>query len=112
MSAQISAVKAKEYIQNYRQGLPAGSLKSVWVDKSFIEAILSLNETHKLDGLRIYLAKYSEDDENGRFFAETDTMIIVPTENGTTGGEKDIESAYYDYDRLCPPHCDNDEGDA
>lgn len=110
MSAQISAAKAKEYIQNYRKGLPDGSLKSVFVDKSFIEAILSLDETHQLDGVRIYLAKYSEDDEKGRFVVDTETMIIVPTESGIVGAERDIDSAYYDYNHLCPPYCDNDEG--
>ncbi len=110
MSSQISAVKAKEYIGNYRQGLPAGSLRSAWLDRDFIDAILALESTHQLDGIRVYLAKYSEDDPDERFSADTDTIIVVPTQGGVTRGGNDIESAYYDYSRVCPPYCDGDEG--
>ena len=111
MSSQISAVKAKEYINNYRQGLPAGSLRSAWIDRSFIDVILSLESTRPLDGVRVYLAKYTEDDANSSFTEGTETVIIVATENVDADPGHDIEDAYYDYSRVCPPYCSNDEGD-
>lgn len=111
MSSQISAVKAKEYINNYRQGLPPGALRSAWIDKSFIDAVISLNSTTQLDGVRVYLAKYTEDDAEGRFSEGSDTVIIVPTESEGGDPGHDIEDAYYDYSRVCPPYCNNDEGD-
>lgn len=110
MSAQISAAKAKEYIKNYSQNLPAGALKSAWIDRSFIDAILALETTHQLDGVRVYLAKYNEDDAEGRFSMGTETIIIVPTVNGIAEESPDVEDAYYDYARLCPPYCDNNGG--
>ena len=110
MSSQISATKAREYINNYRQGLPAGSLRSAWIDRSFIDAILALANTHPLDGVRIYLARYTEDDVNDRFSEGTETVIIVATENADADPGHDIEDAYYDYSRVCPPYCSNDEG--
>lgn len=111
MSSKISAAKAKQYINNYRQGLPAGSLKSAWLDRDFIDAILALEQTHQLDGVRVYLARYSEDDPQGRFSDGTDTIIIVPTQSGFADGGSDIQDAYYDYSRICPPYCNHDEGD-
>ena len=110
MSAHISTEKAKEYISNYRQGLPAGSLRSAWIGRSFIDAILALNETHQLDGVRVYLAKYTENDSEGRFTAGSETVIIVPTESGFADPGHDVEDSYYDYSRVCPPYCSNDEG--
>ncbi|MCP9749673.1 hypothetical protein [Ferruginibacter sp. HRS2-29] len=106
MSSKISADKAKVYINNYRQGLPPGALKSAWLDRDFIDAILALEQTHQLDGVRVYMARYSEDDPQGRFSANTDTVIIVPTE-----AETDIEDAYFNYSKICPPYCNHDVGD-
>ena len=112
MSSQIPAVKAKEYIANYRQDLPPGSLRSAWIDKSFIDAIIALSATHQLNGVRVYMAKYTEDVSQTGFSAAAgdDTVIVVPTETGFAGGSKDIEGAYYDYAQVCPPHCDDDPG--
>lgn len=110
MSANISAAKAKEYINNYRDGLPAGVMRSAWIDRSFIDAILALNDTHQLDGVRIYLARYTETDQDGRFSEGGDTMIIVPTQSGFGEPGHDIEDSYYDYARVCPPYCSHDEG--
>ena len=110
MSAQISSAKAKKLINNYRQGLPPGSLRSAWIDKSFIDAVIALSATHQLNGVRVYLAKYTEAENHDGFSAAAgdDTIIIVPTENGITGPE-DVDAAYYDYAHVCPPHCDGDE---
>lgn len=110
MSSQISALKAKEYINNYRQGLPAGALRSAWIDKSFIDAIIDLNSTEQLDGVRVYLAKYTENDADGRFSEGSETVIIVPTASDAGDTGRDIEDAYYDYSRVCPPYCNQDEG--
>lgn len=111
MSSKISAAKAKEYINNYRQGLSSGSLRSAWINRDFIDAIIALDPTRQLDGVRVYLAKYTEDDTEGRFTAGSETIIIVPTESGTGDDGHDIDDEYYDYSRVCPPYCDNDEGD-
>ena len=105
MSTQISAAKAKEYINNYRQGLPAGSLRSAWLNRDFIDAVIALSSTHSLDGVRVYMAKYTEDDAQDRFNEGEVTVILVPTEGG-----EDVD-AYYDYSKICPPHCDGDAGD-
>jgi hypothetical protein len=110
MSSPISVTKAKAYIDHYRDGLAPGALRSAWIGRSFIDAILALEDTHQLDGVRVYLAKYNENDPDGRFSADNDTIIIVPTEGGIAGTGRDIESAYHDYSRLCPPYCDGDEG--
>lgn len=112
MSSQIPAIKAKEYINNYRQDLPPGALRSAWIDKSFIDAIITLSSTHQLDGVRVYMAKYTENANQAGFSAAAgdDTVIVVPTENGFTGAKKDVEEAYYDYAQVCPPHCDDDPG--
>jgi len=112
MSSQISAAKAKEYINNYREGLPAGSMRSAWIDRSFIDAIFSLSETHRLNGVRIYLARYTENISHGVFSAgeDGDTMIIVPTEGDNPDSGQDVEDGYYDYAHICPPHCDGDAG--
>lgn len=113
MSSQISAAKAKEYINHYRQDLPQGSLRSAWIDKSFIDAIIALSSTHPLDGIRVYLARYTENVSQGSFSAVegSETVIVVATQSDTTGGGNDIEDAYYDYAHVCPPHCDGDAGD-
>ncbi|MGC4102479.1 hypothetical protein [Ferruginibacter sp.] len=113
MSAQISAAKAKEYINNYRKGLPPGSLRSAWIDRSFIDAVLALDRSGALDGVRIYLARFTEDVSQGSFsaVAGSDTIIIVPTQPGSDGTSTDVQDAYYDYAHVCPPHCDGDEGD-
>lgn len=110
MSSQISAAKAKEYINNYRQGLAPGSLRSAWIDRSFIDAILNLAGSKPLDGVRVYLAKYTENDAQGRFSEGSETVIIVPTETVEEDEGHDVEDAYYDYSRVCPPYCKNDEG--
>jgi hypothetical protein len=104
-STQIPAAKAKEYIEYYEQGLPPGAMRSGWLNKDIIDAIVELSKTHKLDGLRVYLAKYTEDDSKGRFKKDEDTMIVVPTEDGFVGAKKDVEDAYFDYTFICPPHC-------
>lgn len=105
MSTQISAAKAKEYIDNYRQGLPPGSLRSAWLNRDFIDAVIALSATHNLDGVRVYMARYTENDQQNRFSEGENTVIIVPTEEG-----EDVD-AYYDYSKICPPHCDGDIGD-
>jgi len=104
-STKITATKAKEYINNYRQGLPAGSLRSAWLNRDFIDAVIALSSTETLDGVRVYLAKYTEDDPQEQFAAGDVTVILVPTAGGS-----DVD-AYYDYSKICPPHCDDDEGD-
>lgn len=104
-STQITAAKAKEYINNYRVGLPVGSLKSAWLNRDFIDAIIALSSTEDLDGVRIYLGKHTEDDLEERFANGDITVILVPTVDGN-----DLD-AYYDYSKICPPHCDADEGD-
>ena len=109
MSTNISKTTALEYINNYRNGLPPGSMKSAWLNRDFIDAILTLSSTHQLSGVRVYLAKYTEDDPDGLFVKDKDTVILVPTENGPDG-DKDVDSAYYDYSQICPPHCPTDEG--
>jgi hypothetical protein len=111
MSSKIPAAKAKAYINYYRAGLPAGSLKSAWFSRDFIDEIIALNATHVLDGVRVYLARYNEDDPLGRFSEDTDTIIVVPTQAGTAGDGNDIQDAYINYSRVCPPYCDEDEGD-
>ena len=110
-SSNISAQKAKEYINYYRHGLPAASLKSVLLNNEFIDRVIALSQTRQLNGVRIYLAKYSEDDQLKGVQKDDVTMIIVPTEEGILPGAKDIEDAYYNYGQLCPPHCKDDEGD-
>ena len=111
MSSKISAVKAKEYINNYRKNLPAGAMRSAWIDRSFIDAIIELEGTKQLDGVRVYLAKYNEDDGEGRFSEGNDTIIIVPTEDLSGDAGHDVEEDYFDYSRICPPYCRNDRGD-
>ena len=105
MSTKITAAKAKEYIDNYRQGLPAGAIKSGWASRDFIDSLLTLAATENLDGIRVYLAKYTENDSLGRFAKGDVTMILVPTV-----GEEDIDE-YHDYMKICPPHCAADIGD-
>lgn len=104
MSTKISATKAKEYINNYRQGLPAGSLRSAWLNRDFIHAVIALSTEKNLDGVRVYLAKYTESDPQQRFAEGDVTVILVPTEN-----EEDLDE-YHDYAKICPPHCDHDAG--
>lgn len=102
-TTQIPVAKAKEYINNYRQTLPVGSLRSAWLNRDFIDAVIALSATQALDGVRMYLGKYTE---NGPQAVAGDvTVILVPTVNG-----EDLD-AYYDYSRICPPHCDGDVGD-
>jgi hypothetical protein len=55
--------------------------------------------------VRVYLEKYTEDDPEERFAEGDTTLIIVPTAGGS-----DVD-AYFDYTKICPPHCDDDEGD-
>ncbi len=110
MSTQISKKKALEYINHYRSGLPAGSIKSGWLNRDIIDAIVILLSTHQLTGIRVYLAKYTADDPENNIVKDTDTFILVPTQNGIAGN-MDIDTAYYDYTRICPPVCDGDEGD-
>ena len=109
-SSQISAEKAKEYINNYRDGLAPGALRSVLLNSEFIERVIELSATRQLNGVRIYLAKYTETDVTKDVTEGDVTMIIVPTESGVVPGAKDVEDAYYNYGQLCPPHCKDDEG--
>jgi hypothetical protein len=104
-NSKISAAKAKEIIHHYRDGLPPGSLRSAWINRDFIDAILSLSSTEVLDGVRIYLGRHTESNPAQGVTAGDMTLILVPTVNGT-----DLD-AYYDYTKICPPHCDGDEGD-
>ncbi len=104
-TTQITAAKAKEYINNYRDGLPSGSLRSAWLNRDFIDAVIALSSTETLDGVRVYLGKYTEDDPQEQFAEGDVTVILVPTANGS-----DVD-AYYDYSKICPPHCAGDEGD-
>jgi hypothetical protein len=107
----ISAVKAKEYIDNYRLGLPAGSLRSCWLNRDIIDAIIELENTAPLNGLRVYLAKYTEDLLDGKFKEGDITLIAVPTVLGIVPGTGiDVATAFYDYSSPCPPHCDGDGG--
>jgi hypothetical protein len=107
----ITAEKAKEYIDNYRIGLPAGSLKSCWLNRDIIDAIIELDNTSPLNGLRVYLAKYTEDLQDGKFLAGAVTLIAVPTVLGIVPDTGiDVATDYYDYSSPCPPHCDGDAG--
>ncbi len=108
MSTVISAAKAKEYILNYRKDLPPGEMRSAWVNRDIIDAIIGLSSTNALDGIRIYLARYTEDDPGARFVKDTDTVIFVPTEENASGDAKDIKTAYFNYTRICPPVCKDD----
>jgi hypothetical protein len=105
MSTQITKAKAMEYVNHYRDGLPSGSLRSAWLNRDFIDAIITLDGTATLDGVRVYLGKYTERGQDPEFNEGDVTVILVPTENG------DDLDAYHDYSKICPPHCDGDEGD-
>ena len=110
MSTQIPAAKAWEFINNYRRNLPAGSLKSAWLNRDIIDACIALNETNQLDGIRVYPAKYSEDDPGGKYSKDADTIILVLTENSLANEGKNIDTAFFDYSQICPPHCPQDGG--
>ena len=64
-----------------------------------------------MDGVGVYLARYTEDDTEQRFSEGVETGIIDPTANAAGEGEHDFEDAYYDYSRVCMPYCSKDEGD-
>lgn len=104
-TTHIPAAKAKEYIRNYETGLPPGAMRSGWLNSDIIKAIVELSKTKELDGLRVYLAKYTEDDADGQFKKNDETFIVVPTEKGFAGTRLDVQDAYYDYTQICPPHC-------
>lgn len=105
MSTKLPAAKALEFIDYYQLNLPAGSLKSALLNRDIIDAIIALNATHQLDGLRVYLARYSENDTGGRYTKDVDTIIVVPTEETQSAEGQDIETEYHNYARLCPPYC-------
>ena len=82
-------------------------MKSALLNKDIIDAIVSLNATHQLDGLRVYMARYSENDPGGRYAKDVDTIIVVPTQETESSSGKDIETEYHNYSRLCPPYCEH-----
>lgn len=114
LKSRIPKEIALEHIRYYRQGLDPSSIKSAWIDREFIEYVISNDPDKNITGLRVYLAKYKEGFEpviDHPALKDLHTVIVVPTVSGVTGGHPDIQDAYFNYGRPCPPTCDDDGGE-
>jgi hypothetical protein len=114
--SHISKDDALQHINHYRQSLPPGSIKSVWLDRDIIDFIAQNADTLGINGLRVYMARYKEGyppvtQDPGR--KDKLTVIVVPTTDGTTmdlTDDTDLTDGYFDYGRPCPPTCTGDAG--
>ena len=106
IDSQIPDEIAKIFIGNYTSGLPASSLKSIWLDNALLYYIYTHYQNQNMNGLRIYLAKYSVagDIHTGDSRIGKNTMIAVPT-NDLHGQPTAISGAFFNYGSLCPDTC-------
>ena len=104
--SHIPREKAFEYIDNYKNNSPVGALESVWLDSELIDFIISMKQT-PINGLRVYMARYTEDDTQGKYRKDENTVIVVPTIKGIVPERGiDMEDGYFNYGHPCPPECD------
>ena len=113
MSARIEKELALQHINHYRKDLPEGELKSVWLDAAMVEHIVSYANRGAINGLRIYLARYKggvEPTVEDASLENQQTIIVVPTIEGSNGEPEDVGDAYFNYALPCPENCRGDAG--
>ena len=104
--AIIPDENARTFINHYRSTLPEGEIRSLWMDREFIESIRHLDEMGNISGMRFYFARYKEGTEptGGINFARNRlTIIAVPTVNAGIGIEIDVPGFYMNAALPCPP---------
>ncbi len=102
----ISQSTALEYINEYRAGINCEDLRSVKLGSEVIKAILdnaSSQTTEQYDGIRVYLAKYTETVADTPAVKGNMTCIVALTIS-------DVDSIYFDYGNPCPMDCTNSIG--
>lgn len=103
---------ALEHINHHRRNLPPGAAKSIWLDREIIDFIAKNAQQYNLTGVRVYFAKYKigvDPVPTQPHLRDKQTAIVAPTVQGFTN-ETQIDIAYFNYGRPCPPSCN--EGDA
>jgi hypothetical protein len=114
---QIPQSDAVTFINYYREGMAAGSVKSIWINQDILAFIVSESQQMPISGIRVYFGKYKEGvglvqstDAAKPYYKDTTTVILAVTET-TSGGNSDITDGYFDYGKPCPPYCnDGDVG--
>ena len=96
MASEISYETALDMINSYRDGLPDGSLKSVWLNHEVIDMI---RNNEDVTGIRVYLAKQQDGSV---------TVILAPT--GDNAQSVHLDLRYFDLGEPCPPNCSGSIG--
>ena len=96
MASEINYATALDMINSYRDGLPDGSLKSVWLNHEVIDMI---RNNEDVTGIRVYLAKQEDDSV---------TVILAPT--GDNEESVHLDLGYFDFAVPCPASCDGSIG--
>lgn len=111
LRSRLRKEDALKHINHHRHGTP-GTMKSIWLDRELIDFISQAANTSNISGIRIYFAKYKGGvhpvPENPNI-ENKPTVIVAPTTVGFAA-ESDVDLAYFNYGRPCPPSCNGDEG--